>query len=722
MNLKTILFFILFILFNSTNIFALNVFHSITKNQIVTHGLLHTQTSLVTDIGWLDINILAVDLSNFNIKLAPIDAGVFDTKQTISQMAKNNGAVAAVNADFFSLTSTVPSFGICIEDENIKQIYTTDLANVGPQMDMASILIDRDLNIIMEYIDTNVLIKSESGQQVTANAYNKIGTYFHFPVVLDNQYTQTTDEIINKFPRASTILIKENRVISHMYSGSAQIPNNGYAIVMDNSLSEKMFSQFPIGSNIKIDISIHLHSNNQPNLISNHLPNINQVKFGIGGGGLILKDGLEYLGSSNIVDKNNRHPRTLIATTDKFGELLLITIDGRIYSAGATHREVIDILKNLGAKNAMYLDGGGSTTMVVRNQGDFFNTVQNVPSDGIERKVMNGIGIFSTNKPDKLADIHLELDRTVSVVGEPIKYKITGIDRSFNPIKLDDANIEIVGIQAEIQENMIIPKTTGNAFFVVEKDGISTETKINIIPKLIQSKLDPTTLNLISRETNILEHFEAANYHSLDPLYIDNLTYPPQTGEYYVNIIGPTKINKFIPAGDIKDTLNFNLNQYDAKVILASKNNIALDIHNLFELQSNFSAQDYKDVTLIYLNSDQAGLINTDVHNWKKLKDTINFSSKRHIIILTSHNPLTGFENKREGEALHNYLASIPKNIFVVTTNLEQNSVQIIDNVRYINTTGLNTDHIFDLTKSSFLQFKIEGSKINYTFRNISYT
>ena len=41
----------------------------------------------------------------------------------------------------------------------------------------------------------------------------------------------------------------------------------------------------------------------------------------------------------------------------------------------------------LGAIDAMNLDGGGSTTMVIRNQ------VLNLPSDGVERPVSNGLVI-----------------------------------------------------------------------------------------------------------------------------------------------------------------------------------------------------------------------------------------------------------------------------------------------------------------------------------------
>lgn len=77
-----------------------------------------------------------------------------------------------------------------------------------------------------------------------------------------------------------------------------------------------------------------------------------------------------------------RHPRTLAGVT-KQGSLILATIDGRDpgVTVGANMFEAAQLMKWLGARNAINLDGGGSTTMVVKNK------VVNRPSDGAERPV-----------------------------------------------------------------------------------------------------------------------------------------------------------------------------------------------------------------------------------------------------------------------------------------------------------------------------------------------
>lgn len=85
-------------------------------------------------------------------------------------------------------------------------------------------------------------------------------------------------------------------------------------------------------------------------------------------------------------DLNNfawsHHPRTLTATT-KSGHLLFITIDGRFAEAtGMSLAEVAEFMKsNFDIRDAINMDGGGSTTMVVKGYGDPETGVVNHPCD-----------------------------------------------------------------------------------------------------------------------------------------------------------------------------------------------------------------------------------------------------------------------------------------------------------------------------------------------------
>ncbi|MGI8668256.1 MAG: phosphodiester glycosidase family protein, partial [Aridibacter sp.] len=88
-----------------------------------------------------------------------------------------------------------------------------------------------------------------------------------------------------------------------------------------------------------------------------------------------------------------KHPRTAVAKL-KDGKFLMITVDGRSEESGGIGLEdLAKILLELGATDAMNLDGGGSTTMFLDGK------VVNKPSDKEgERKVSDAILVFPRKK------------------------------------------------------------------------------------------------------------------------------------------------------------------------------------------------------------------------------------------------------------------------------------------------------------------------------------
>lgn len=77
-----------------------------------------------------------------------------------------------------------------------------------------------------------------------------------------------------------------------------------------------------------------------------------------------------------------RHPRTAIALT-RSKKVLLVTIDGRsVNSAGMTAKEVTEFLcEYFNPRYALNLDGGGSTTMYIKDSGKSLTDVVNYPTD-----------------------------------------------------------------------------------------------------------------------------------------------------------------------------------------------------------------------------------------------------------------------------------------------------------------------------------------------------
>ena len=89
-----------------------------------------------------------------------------------------------------------------------------------------------------------------------------------------------------------------------------------------------------------------------------------------------------------------QHPRTLVGYSHSGEFLYLVTIDGRQpgFSTGASLAEAAGIMHFVGAWHALNVDGGGSTTMIIRD-ADGASQLANSPSGGAERFVGSNLGL-----------------------------------------------------------------------------------------------------------------------------------------------------------------------------------------------------------------------------------------------------------------------------------------------------------------------------------------
>ncbi|MCQ2290455.1 MAG: phosphodiester glycosidase family protein [Muribaculaceae bacterium] len=100
----------------------------------------------------------------------------------------------------------------------------------------------------------------------------------------------------------------------------------------------------------------------------------------------------EYL----LEEFGTNQPVTAVAIADGGKTIMFLTIDGRSpLSSGARTTEIADLLRLLGATDAVNMDSGGSSTFYSSSLG-----VRNVPSDGSERPDGNGIFAVYTAPDD----------------------------------------------------------------------------------------------------------------------------------------------------------------------------------------------------------------------------------------------------------------------------------------------------------------------------------
>jgi phosphodiester glycosidase len=119
-----------------------------------------------------------------------------------------------------------------------------------------------------------------------------------------------------------------------------------------------------------------------------------RARNAVSGAGLLVLDGRDITDwteeALSAAFDTTRHPRTMIGV-DANEAVWLVTVDGRqpALSLGMTFKELQALSHRLGLRSALNLDGGGSTTMVVRGY------IVNHPSDDTgPRKVSDAILVF----------------------------------------------------------------------------------------------------------------------------------------------------------------------------------------------------------------------------------------------------------------------------------------------------------------------------------------
>lgn len=171
---------------------------------------------------------------------------------------------------------------------------------------------------------------------------------------------------------ARTYLLYRGHVAA-VYSGAhaRSIPSGGALVVVQGGALSKVTS-WRVGSTIGVSVSAHS-------------PTVPHVWASVGSGGPLVHASRAWSGACGY---DAASPRTVAAV--RGSSVYLVTASGH----GLTSREMMAFLRGLGVSEAIGMDGGGSTVMVVRqSSGPQQLTVHPYVNEG-DRPVPNGIGLW----------------------------------------------------------------------------------------------------------------------------------------------------------------------------------------------------------------------------------------------------------------------------------------------------------------------------------------
>jgi exopolysaccharide biosynthesis protein len=325
-------------------------------------------SSLVAGAGPITVSLLRLDPTRVRLASALSNDQVLDA-EPVEAIAARHGAIAAINGGFFNRDNGEPTGLLKVGGELVSDasrlkgaVLITDLATGQMELEFdqlsAKVLMrftarGREWEVPIDGVDTT---RERGRLMLYTPAYHE-----------DTDTAPTgTEWILNGDPL---------RVVDvRPGSGQTPIPRRGAALSFGGLDLPEPLAALTFNSTVTFETRWTSRG---------ELPieRLDQADHIINGAGLLRRRGVpvsdwsdEGLSADGFI--NARHPRTLIGM-DGRGFVWLAAVDGRQadYSIGMTFADLQRLCDRLALTDALNLDGGGSTTMVVEGR------VVNRPSD-----------------------------------------------------------------------------------------------------------------------------------------------------------------------------------------------------------------------------------------------------------------------------------------------------------------------------------------------------
>lgn len=315
--------------------------------------------------GSLNINHVEIYRSSkFKLKIVSVKNNNTG-KMKLSELIKGDNIIAAINGGFFGPNG-----------EAIGYLKINDHSYGFPFRNRAVLGI-KDKNCFISRIPFKGKIKIGRKASLNIKGINKKRNTGEI-IIYDSSYGKTTNTPTDK--PGSDFVVLGNKIIE-VYRGNAVIPALGFVISVDGKYGESLAEKVSV-------------KEDKVGLIFDVPPQFKNIDYAVTGGPLLIDNNSIVLnltaeGFSNAY--SNAAPRTALGLAKD--KIWLVAVDGRqMRSKGFTLKELAGYLLTLGCYKAMNLDGGGSTTMVIKDR------IVNYPSDGAERAINNGIVIIPLKK------------------------------------------------------------------------------------------------------------------------------------------------------------------------------------------------------------------------------------------------------------------------------------------------------------------------------------
>ncbi|BFM40257.1 hypothetical protein OLK001_21830 [Synechocystis sp. LKSZ1] len=314
-------------------------------------------------VTWLELDPQAP-----NLRLQPLTAtpqGQTGITPLVS-LARARQASAAINAGFFNRQTQLP-LGALKGDQRWFS---------GPILNRGALAWNDQGQVKIGRLQLRETLTTDNGQKLEIthlnSGYSQKGLARYSPE-WGTVYRPLTDN-------ETVFVVQNQRISQQQVSGKAgqstiPIPPDGYLLALrGNAFSPNLLAT---GTRITLEsMTIPADFNRYPHLIA--------------GGPLLLDQGQIVLNAEaekfNASFQQQTASRSAIAV-DPRGRILLVAVHHRIGGSGPTLAEMAQLLQALGARSALNLDGGSSTSLVLGDQLIDRSAVT-------AARINNGLGIF----------------------------------------------------------------------------------------------------------------------------------------------------------------------------------------------------------------------------------------------------------------------------------------------------------------------------------------
>ena len=248
----------------------------------------------------------------------------------------------------------------------------------------------------------------------------------------DKKWTlaRTTDQVkAYEDATGETVIMATNGDYFNMQTGQPL----GYLIMEGNAFQTTEYTREPYFALLR-DGSYVIRDNNVP---------ADDVVEGISGPFYLVQNG-EVVASLEDYDLNANEVRNSVGLKAD-GTVVLFEADGRQapYSVGMSYRMMAEFLKAQGCVTALYLDGGGSATVVSRHEGETDFAIRNRPSDGVERLVADTLLLVSTETGTSSAFDHASLSpvNEYYTPGSQVQFTASGVSVTSRAARLPETGL-----------------------------------------------------------------------------------------------------------------------------------------------------------------------------------------------------------------------------------------------------------------------------------------